>query len=55
MAKDTVTVPLTFTKEEHARLAYMKAGMGLTWEEFFTRPYEKSAPKVAALGEKERS
>jgi hypothetical protein len=40
MAKDTVTVPLTFSRPVHARLAELKDGLGLTWEEFFLRPYE---------------
>ena len=41
MAKDTITVPLTFVRPVHARLSKMKDEMGLTWEEFFLKPYEK--------------
>jgi hypothetical protein len=40
MAKDTVTVPLTFTRPVHSRLSELKDKMNLTWEEFFLKPYE---------------
>lgn len=41
MAKDTVTVPLTFSRPVHARLSELKDKMKLTWEEFFLKPYEE--------------
>lgn len=41
MPKDTVTVPLTFYKPVHGRLKELKDEMGLTWEEFFMKPYEE--------------
>ena len=42
MAKDVVTVPLSFSRAEHERLSKLKDGLGLTWEQFFLRPYEKN-------------
>jgi len=40
MAKDTVTVPLTFSRPVHSKLSKLKDKMELTWEEFFLQPYE---------------
>jgi hypothetical protein len=43
MAKDTITVPLTFSRPTHARLSKLKDTMGVSWEEFFLMPYEERA------------
>jgi hypothetical protein len=43
MAKDTVTVPLTFSRPVHLKLSKLKDKMALTWEEFFLKPYEEAS------------